>query len=205
MIDARPPRSLRGFTVIEMMITIAIVLVILALAAPSFRTFLQNAQIRTAAESTQAGLHFAKSEALRRNTRVTYWAVNDLTSGCSLSNGGKSWVVSIANPASACNETPEAHDAEPDTYTAHRIFQTRSSNEGSPDINVVANSSCITFNGFGRIEATCPGGGAPISSIAITSTAPNTRTLNIRVSSGGSIRMCNPAVLSVNDPAYCGP
>jgi prepilin-type N-terminal cleavage/methylation domain-containing protein len=64
-------RSLRaGFTIIELMITLAVLGVLLALGMPSISSWLQNTQIRTAAEGMVSGLQLARAEALRRNANV---------------------------------------------------------------------------------------------------------------------------------------
>lgn len=60
----------RGFSLIELMVVIAILGLLLAIGIPSFATWLRNVQIRNAAESLQSGLQFARTEALRRNERV---------------------------------------------------------------------------------------------------------------------------------------
>lgn len=196
----------RGFTLVEMMISIAILAVLLGLAAPGFQTFIRNTQIRTTADSIQAGMQLARSEALRRNARVSFWLVSDIDAGCVSTEAGTSWVVSMDNPAGACNATSSS-------TVAPRIIQTRLGSEGSAGVTInavtgglaPAAASCITFNGFGTVEPTCPGGSVPIGRISVTSTnSPNTtRDLQVRVASGGSIRMCDPDVPS-SDPSYCG-
>ncbi len=188
----------RGFTLVEMMITLVILAILLAIGVPSFQQFIRNAQIRTAAESIQAGIQLARAESLRRNSRVTFWLVDTLTSSCALSNSGRSWVVSIQNPTGLCNVLPS-------DSAAPLIIQTRSGNEGSEAAIVNATSSCITFNGFGRVEAACTGGGNPITNVVISSPIANTRTLQVRVTTGGAIRMCNPDTsIPSTDPSYCG-
>lgn len=194
MIGVNAMKPNPGFTLVEMMVAILILAILMALAVPSFQTFIQNAQIRTAAESMQAGMHLARTEALRRNTRVTLWLVNGLTGACARSNVGVSWVISLDDPAGACN-------AGASESAAPRLIQSRSGNDGSASVNVsalsaapAAASSCITFNGFGRVEPACTGGGAPIASVGfVSATAPaTTRPLALRAVAGGAIRTCEP-------------
>lgn len=199
-------KTRRGFTLVEMMISIAILAVLLGLAAPGFQTFIRNTQVRTTADSLQAGMQLARSEALRRNARVSFWLVSSIDSACALTATGTSWVVSIDDPAGACN-------ASSSSTVAPRLIQSRLGSDGSAGIAINAvtgaatpsASSCITFNGFGTVEPACPGGSAPIGRISITSTTSpeTTRDLEVRVASGGSIRMCDPDVPST-DAAYCG-
>jgi len=68
----------QGFTVIELMITIAVVAVITSLALPSYRTILEKRQVTSGAEQLGAFLSSAQLESVKRNQFV---AVNYQTSG----------------------------------------------------------------------------------------------------------------------------
>lgn len=194
-----------GFTLVEMMIAVVIMAILMAIAMPAFQTFIQNIQIRTAAESMQAGLNLARTEALRRNARVSLWLVDGIGAACARSSSGTSWVVSFDNPAGLCN-------AASSETVAPRLIQSREGSDGSSSVSVNAldangaGTSCITFNGFGSIESTCVGGGAPIGKLTFESaTSPDTtRKLEVRVTSGGAVRMCDTTVADETDPAYCG-
>jgi type IV fimbrial biogenesis protein FimT len=56
-----------GFTLIEMMITITILGILLAIAAPSFNRQIQQQRLKAAAESLASDLLFARNEAIRTN------------------------------------------------------------------------------------------------------------------------------------------
>jgi len=60
----------RGFSLVEVLVVMAVLAVILGSAAPSFVTFLQAQQTRSAAYDLTSDLLLARSEALTRNTRV---------------------------------------------------------------------------------------------------------------------------------------
>jgi type IV fimbrial biogenesis protein FimT len=189
---------------VELMISVAVLAILLVIAVPGFRSLIENTQIRTAAESMQAGLSQARNEALRRNTRVSLWIVSGIDGACTRSSAGTSWVVSLDDPSGACAIAPS------DT-TAPRLIESRAGSDGSSAVSVSAvdgaspsvASSCITFNGFGRVEPACTDGGTPVSRITFSSSS-GSRTLEVRVAAGGSVRLCNPAVTSSADPAYCG-
>ena len=60
-----------GFTLLELMIIVAILGILTALAAPSFTSLLERRKIIAAAEAIQSDLRWARGEAIKRNTDVT--------------------------------------------------------------------------------------------------------------------------------------
>lgn len=64
--------TLRGFTLIELMITIALLSVLLVIAVPSFTEFRQRAALRGAADQVATFWGDARFEALRRNQFVKF-------------------------------------------------------------------------------------------------------------------------------------
>jgi len=191
-----------GFTLIELMVTLTVLGMLLMVGLPSLATWLQNTQIRTAAEGVQAGLQLARAEALRRNASVRFQLVDSLAAGCVLSANGTSWVVSLADTTGACGTA--ASEA-----VAPQIIQKRSGAEGSPNAAVSATGGAsVVFSGLGRVT-----GAGAIAQIDISNPAGGAcktpagnepmRCLRIQVASGGQVRMCDPAVTAAPDPRTC--
>lgn len=63
-------RRADGVTLIEMMVGLTIISCLLLVGMPSFTSWIQDLQVRGAAESIQSGLLLARSEAIRRNRPV---------------------------------------------------------------------------------------------------------------------------------------
>ncbi len=61
----------RGFTAIELLVTIAILAVLAAIAAPSFTPLIERWRVRQVAEDLQSTLYFARSEAIKRSGGIT--------------------------------------------------------------------------------------------------------------------------------------
>ena len=100
-----------GFSLIELMVALAVLGLLLALAMPMFGTMIQNSRIRTSAEAIQNGLQLARAEAVRRNQQVRFQMTSSVDAACALSASGSNWVVSIngtasGDPTGACNSAP---------------------------------------------------------------------------------------------------
>ena len=67
----RLARRAHGFTLVDLVIAIAIGAILLSLAAPSFSSFIASQRASTAAVDLYAALAAARSEATKRNTNVT--------------------------------------------------------------------------------------------------------------------------------------
>ncbi len=64
-------RASKGFTLLELMVVLAIAGVLAAIAIPAMGNFMRNSRITAAANDVMAGFHFARSEAIKRRTPVT--------------------------------------------------------------------------------------------------------------------------------------
>lgn len=187
--------KLRGVSLIELMVAIVIVSILFVLAAPSYRGWIQNQQIRAAAESILNGIQVTRSEAVKNNGRARFVLCNAPLS---------SWQV-LAIPATAPAAAPAA-TAECGVGAATEIrVQERSSQEGSllAQIAVTPNgATTVTFNSFGRVVANADAS-ASVTQIDV-STPTGDRPLRITLGAAGNTRMCDPSpLLSATDPRHC--
>lgn len=60
-----------GFTLIELMLAIALLGILLGIAIPTYRDVILNQRLTNAANDLHAALSFARSEAVKRNANVT--------------------------------------------------------------------------------------------------------------------------------------
>lgn len=70
----------RGFTLIELMVVVALLGVLSMIAAPSFSTFIASQRVRSASYELSNVMVFSRSEAIKRNADVTVTPV-DATAG----------------------------------------------------------------------------------------------------------------------------
>jgi len=203
--SARPrsvtlPAAARGMTLIELMIGLVIVAIVLFVAIPAFTIFLQNQQIKNAAQTVMIGLSSARAEAIRRNQAVRFQFVSDLTAGCALATNSLAWVVSLADPTGNCEATPG------DMGTAAQIVEKRSATEGTRNVVVATTGgSTATFTGLGRLTG---GGITQIDFSNSTGTCEHVdavngtmRCMRVQISTGGEARMCDPKVVAPVPPA----
>jgi type IV fimbrial biogenesis protein FimT len=166
----------RGFTLVELMTALAISALLVAIAVPTMRSFIENTRIRAASESLQNGLALARNEAVRRNERIEF--VTEATG----------WVVRVPGSGTPLQEASGREGRGGLTLSM------------TPD-----DADRITFDSFGRAIANGDGSPS-LTQVDIESTNPpssgNYRPLRIQIQATGAARLCNPAV-GVGNPAVC--
>jgi type IV fimbrial biogenesis protein FimT len=183
--------AMRGFTMIELMVAVAIGALLIFLAAPSFTTFLRNSEIRSTSESIVNGLRAAKTEAARQNQRVMF----------TLAGGNSaSWAINLATDPDSC-----AGAASPPI----QAYVKEEAGKNSKITVTPPTKLTVCFDGVGRVVNQ----GTPndhILSIDVESTvACEARPLRIVVDDASAatprgLRMCDPnPSLPADDPRYC--
>ncbi len=81
----------RGFTVIEVMVTISILAVLIALAAPSFTLLIERWRVRDTVEAMISTLYLARAEGIKRGGRVGIEKIPKTAPGCKLANTNEEW------------------------------------------------------------------------------------------------------------------
>lgn len=195
----------RGFTLVELMVTIALLSVLLMAVLPDVSMWMRNLNIKSTSSTLMAGLSSAREQAVRRN-RVVRFSLVDLpdnstmTNNCSLSGSGRSWVVSLADPTGKCAADISSTD-EP------MILARQVTGDGGTKSKVTAvdaagkSASWIAFDQFGRVQTSA----TTITQIDVDAvkTDDENRPLRILISPAGDARLCDTKVNIVGDPRKC--
>lgn len=194
-----------GFTLIELVVTLALFGILVSLGLPSFTAWIKNSQVRTVAEALQNGVRTAQAEAVRRNRQVVFALTDGAppapplspTSATAKANG-KNWFVVTVAPVS------DTTDVE---YVQGGALADVASGVS------ISGPAAICFNSNGRLVANPSSTG--ISGAACTVSASTfdidhpkaDRALRVIVQLGGQMRMCDRSrpALSAAAPDGCPP
>lgn len=194
-----------GFSLIELLIAVALGALLVALAMPSFTTWISNARIRSVADALQSGLRTSQIEAQRRAHTVVFFRTTSKTCDTtSVANAsGSLWQIRTVPNALLTGDMAEAVQCGVLTDVSSGVSLT--------------GPTTVCFSGDGRqTAATNPatvgidcaldaqGRASSFDVTASTPTAGETRALRILVTLGGSVRMCDPnKTLSTSAPDGC--
>ena len=108
-----------GFTLTELLIVIAVVALLAALAAPLFSNFVRNERIVAEANDLVASFHLARTEALKRNRRVTICKSSNADATTPACDGNARWedgyiIFTDGNPTTSTAANAVFEPAPPD-------------------------------------------------------------------------------------------
>ncbi|PTT77878.1 type II secretion system protein GspH [Pelomonas sp. HMWF004] len=184
-------RRAAGFSLIELMVAVAVLSILTAVAMPNFTSWIRNARARTVADALQSGLRLAQAEAQRRTHTVVFFTTNDkaCTATTVANAGGAYWQVRKVPTALLTGDVAEA-------------LQCGVLTDVSGDVTLASpsNTTALCFGGDGRQTSSVDPAGIGVNCTAAAAvytvtpggSSADRRQLNVTVSLAGSIRMCDP-------------
>jgi type IV fimbrial biogenesis protein FimT len=189
----------RGFTLVEIFITLAIVALVMMLVGPSMGTWIQNTRLRSAAEAIARGLQTARVEAMKRNTTVAFNLTDTNSSAFTVCLYDAVNNVCLAGASNIIMQ----RDATEDASTAKVGTDTVLSDPVTP---IAAGSnvpSSSAFDALGRLASTAPNNVMRIDVRNPVLTTADERRLVIFVNTSGQIRVCDPKLSKAVNPQGC--
>jgi len=190
----RSGRGARGFTLIELMVTVSIVALLSALAVPSFRTWIANAKVRATTEAVMSQVRLAQAEAVKRYRRVVLYraAAGNCATAPDVTSGGNTWVI----------KTIALY-----TGDVEEVVQCGNLSDTAADVLNGPDALCFGTNGWPAAVADPNIGGTactvPVTPYTVSKTGGD-RTLSVVIGLGGNVRMCDASkTLSATNPDGC--
>jgi type IV fimbrial biogenesis protein FimT len=187
----------RGFSLIELMIAVAILAILTLLSIPGYEQWLLNTRIRNTAESIQNGLRNARTTAVMRDTNVRFELIG---------NNSANWNICVpATVKGACPSPATAASSVQSFVSQAGLFNVLlgsaagTSASFSTAVTGLATNG-VTFNAFGKPTDF---GATSIGRVDVYSMQNTGRRLVTTVSAGGAVRTCDPQLSLAVSPQGC--
>ncbi|KAB2968923.1 GspH/FimT family pseudopilin [Zoogloea sp.] len=180
----------RGFTMLELMVTVVILAILIGIGMPQMAEWIQRMTVSSASELIQNGLRQAIGEAIRRNTEVDFI----LTDGTPSVSG----VASLVAKQNGINWAIRVVDA-----TASNRYVNGSATNQLSDSVTYQGPAGVRFTGSGRVldlTGTAVGG----KQIFRVTRSGSGVAYCVFVTPGAAVKMCDPSRAS-GDPRACQP
>lgn len=156
----------KGFTTVELFITLLVLSILVALAADSMKDFVANQKIRATAIEMMSGLKYAQTEAIKRNGYVRF------------EPNGNGWKVIYT-----------------DTANVDKTIQEKVTEASNKTTSVVSSSPSIKFTGDGFLSPSGAVEEIQFNNnnAACESTGGTAKCLKLQIGSGGKLKLCDTA------------
>jgi type IV fimbrial biogenesis protein FimT len=179
----------RGVTLIELMVTVVVMGVILAIGIPSFRSTIASSRLTGTTNDLVGSLALARSEAIRRGTRVSVCMSGNSTQCAGSGGWNQGWIVFADTTRSGTSANVDS--------SAETILSTNA--QAGANVTVTGGAGITSFVSFspdGQVKSMT---GAPLSGTlrvcSVTSALSDaSRARDVQISASGRITTLTPSV-----------
>lgn len=141
-------KRLAGFTLGELMVTLLVLVVVAALAAPSYRSIILHARLTTHIHDFAGALNLARSEAVKRGYRVTVCPSTNQTSCSGGTQWETGWIVFVDVDG---DQTVDTGDSREEVLRATTALASAFTLRGTASSSVATH---VTINPKGQLSGT---------------------------------------------------
>lgn len=134
-----PMKTQSGFTLIELMVTLAVIVVILAFGLPAMMSMMSSNQAAGYANDLVGSIRLARSEAVKRGEEVTICASNASQTACSGNAWSNGWIVFSDEDGDSVYDAGE---------TIHRVWSIQTDERNNLEFQA-ASPNAIRFDASG--------------------------------------------------------
>lgn len=192
-------RRRRGFTLIELLVAMAVAAIVLAVGVPSFRTAIVSNRLTSATNDLVGTLAQARSEAIRRGTRVTVCISSNGTSCATTGNWEQGWISFVDVTRSGTTAAVDTGGTTPDIIFA--VTQRGASSTTIQGTADVAQYVSFSSDGTARRMSGAPQAGTLRSCEPSTALTNANRAREIEISAVGRLSTITPATVASTCPA----
>jgi type IV fimbrial biogenesis protein FimT len=173
-------RAQRGFTLIELMVALAVMAIVIGMAVPGFQSMINGNRLAGASNELIASVQTARMEAIRRGARVAICASADANAGAGATcatSGIDGWIVFVDVDHS-------------DAFDAGDTLLRNSTVDGNVEVSGTMLAS-FRGDGIARDASGNPAGGNV--RLRIDTARPQQNVRCVAVSTGGNAAITTPA------------
>lgn len=177
----------RGFTLVELMVAIAVLAILLGIAAPSFRDMTASSDLRSTSNELITTLAQARSEAIKRGGRVTVCMSANGTACTNVGGWEQGWIMFADDSRSGAAASLDAGETVLRTYP-----------KSSNNIVINGNMTYVSYSADGLSKNMIGGFLAGTLQVCstVTGLADSERARKFTINDAGRVLVTKPVVAS---------
>lgn len=184
-----------GFTLVELLVSMAVLAVLLGIAVPSFQAVVASSQLSSRTNDLVGALSLARSEAIRRGVRVTLCKSSDGASCASTGDWDQGWITFVDTTRSGTDAAVDSGE------TVIQIYQGNANAVSIKGSTNVANYVSFASDGRAKVMAGTPQTGTLRPCSSSTALSNDSRARSIEITTTGRVSSTSVSGIASSCPA----